>query len=109
MELLTSASLETSFSPEPEVATPDAWIHVLEQLPEDGEPVDVILERSHEIRIAWRGHYQSTGAWFDAKTRQPIYEPIAHWKARSRQLGPALAYEITAVKRAHNNAELIES
>jgi hypothetical protein len=85
MELLTSPSLATSFLPEPEVAIPEsvepAWIHVLEQLPEDGEPVDVMLERSRQIRIAWRGHYQSTGAWFDAKTRQPIYETIAHWKA----------------------------
>jgi hypothetical protein len=84
MESLTSPSLATSLSPEPEAPSESiepAWIHVLEELPEDGEAVQVKLERSDKIRTAWRGHYQSTGAWFDAETHAPIYETIALWKA----------------------------
>jgi hypothetical protein len=56
------------------------WKHVIEQMPEDGEPVHVRLEHSQEILTAWRGRYQSTGAWFDARTSTPIYEKIVHWK-----------------------------
>jgi hypothetical protein len=68
---------------EPESAEA-TWINVTERLPGDGELVQVILEGSREIRIAWRGNYQSTGAWFDAQTHHPIYETIVHWKARKR-------------------------
>lgn len=56
------------------------WHCVVDELPEDGEPVEVVLERTHEIRIAHRGHYQSTSAWFDVETHTPIYETIVQWK-----------------------------
>jgi hypothetical protein len=59
------------------------WTLVTERLPQDGKLVQVILEGSREIRVACRGHYQSTSAWFDAATHTPIYETIARWKARS--------------------------
>jgi hypothetical protein len=59
------------------------WTLVTERLPQDGKLVQVILEGSREIRVACRGHYQSTSAWFDAATHTPIYETIAHWKARN--------------------------
>jgi hypothetical protein len=59
------------------------WTRVTERLPQDGKLVQVILERSREIRVACRGQYESTSAWFDAITHTPIYETIAHWKARS--------------------------
>jgi len=64
-------------------STEPGWKRVLERMPDDGVPVQVMMEGSREIRMAWCGHYQRTGAWFDAKTHVPIYEPIAHWKARS--------------------------
>jgi hypothetical protein len=60
-----------------------SWVHVIDRLPEDGELVHVIIARTREIRTASRGHYESTSAWFDAKTHEPIYETILHWKARS--------------------------
>lgn len=58
------------------------WINVEERLPDDGELVQVILARSQEIRVACRGHYQRTAAWFDSETRTPIYETVTHWRAR---------------------------
>ena len=57
------------------------WINVKERLPDDGELVQVMFERSGEIHVACRGHYQSTGAWFDAQTHTPIYEAVTRWKA----------------------------
>ena len=72
-------ALPSSTSVEEEIE----WHCVIDELPEDGEPVEVMLERTHEIRIAHRGHYQSTGAWFDAETHTPIYEAIVHWKEHS--------------------------
>jgi hypothetical protein len=59
------------------------WIDVTDRLPDDGETVHVMLERSRNVRVAWRGHYESTGAWFDAETRGPIYEAITRWKPRN--------------------------
>jgi hypothetical protein len=65
--------------PEPEEFG-SLWIDVSERLPIDGDRVQVKLTGSNEIRIAFRGHYQSTGAWFDAATRGPIYDTITYWK-----------------------------
>jgi hypothetical protein len=83
MQLITIAPKSTSL---PTGAKPESveheWVPVLERLPDDGEPVHVMLAQSREIRIAWRGNYQSTGAWFDAETRHPIYETIDNWRAR---------------------------
>ncbi len=59
------------------------WIHVLDHLPDDGELVEVLLKRTREIRIACRGHYQSTGAWFDSETHTPIYDTVVHWREHS--------------------------
>jgi len=83
METIMSPQIAALFSTDvqAEIVQP-AWIRVTDRLPEDGELVSVILDRTREIRTAWRGHYQSTGAWFDAKTHGPIYEKIMHWKAR---------------------------
>ena len=83
MELLSSPdAASAAFAANPRSLEP-AWTLVTEQLPQDGKLVQVMLERSSEIRIACRGHYESTSAWFDASTHTPIYETIAHWRARS--------------------------
>jgi len=83
MELLISPDpASVAFAAKPTSLEP-TWTLVTDQLPQDGKLVEVMLERSSEIRIACRGHYESTGAWFDAITHTPIYETIAHWRARS--------------------------
>jgi Protein of unknown function (DUF551) len=83
MELMMDSPIAASFSTEAKPESVESpWVHVVARLPDDGEPVQVMLERSREIRIACRGHYQSTGAWFDSQTHTPIYETVTHWKAR---------------------------
>jgi len=83
MELLSSpVAAPLAMAAKPTRLEP-TWTLVTEQLPQDGKLVQVMLERSCEIRIACRGHYESTSAWFDAITHTPIYETIAHWRARS--------------------------
>jgi Protein of unknown function (DUF551) len=81
MELIESSPIARACSINTESETADStWIQVSERMPEDREPVHVMLEKSREILTAWRGHYQSTGAWFDARTATPIYEKIVRWK-----------------------------
>ena len=81
MQLLnTDATVVSSGAPEQEEVE---WHCVIDELPEDGARVEVMLERTHEIRMACRGHYQSTGAWFDSETHTPIYETIVCWKEHS--------------------------
>ncbi len=62
--------------------TIEIWVLASERLPEDGVPVQVELANSGEVRLASRGHYQSTGAWFDEETHVPIYESITQWRPR---------------------------
>jgi hypothetical protein len=87
MDLAVSVPMENLLStegkPEP---VESMWVRALERLPDDAELVHVILPASREIRIACRGRYQSTSAWFDAQTHNPIYEMVTHWKPRDEQL-----------------------
>jgi hypothetical protein len=84
MELLLSPPLATRLSIDAKPNAVEAvWISVTDRLPDDGQPVQVLMQHSRAILTAWRGHYQSTGAWFDAETHQPIYETIAHWRSIS--------------------------
>jgi hypothetical protein len=82
MELVTWRPIAASFSIDAKPQSAErTWINVKERLPDDGELVQVILEGSREIRVACRGNYQSTSAWFDERTHTPIYETATHWKA----------------------------
>jgi Protein of unknown function (DUF551) len=59
------------------------WVDVAEELPADGEFVEIRFVGAGATTMACRGHYQSTGAWFDEKTHTPIYDRVTHWKVRS--------------------------
>jgi hypothetical protein len=85
MEMIAIAPTEVSFV---SAAVEPLWINVVERMPKDGELVHVLLEHSRDIRLASRGDYQSTSAWFDAQTHSPIYETIIHWKPRSQRQWP---------------------
>jgi hypothetical protein len=80
MQTITSLPITAALSV-PAGPIESIWVEVAQRLPDDGERVQVMLEQSLEIRTAWRGHYQSTGAWFDARTRTPIYETVLRWRA----------------------------